>query len=83
MHTITYSEARQNLAQTMLKTVDQHAPILITRAKGESCVLMSLSQYESLEETASLLRSNANAQRLISSIAELRAGNGTERELLE
>ncbi|MGR3806571.1 YoeB-YefM toxin-antitoxin system antitoxin YefM [Pasteurella testudinis] len=83
MQAITYSEARQTLAQTMLKTVEDHNPILITRARGESCVLMSLSHYEALEETAYLLRSSANAQRLSESIAQLRNADGVERELLE
>lgn len=42
MRTISYSEARQNLSATMMKAVEDHAPILITRQNGEACVLMSL-----------------------------------------
>lgn len=41
MRTISYSEARQNLSATMMKAVEDHAPILITRQNGEACVLMS------------------------------------------
>ncbi|WP_140412587.1 type II toxin-antitoxin system prevent-host-death family antitoxin, partial [Escherichia coli] len=52
MRTISYSEARQNLSATMMKAVEDHAPILITRQNGEACVLMSLEEYNSLEETA-------------------------------
>ena len=44
---------------------------------------MSLEDYEALEETAYLLRSPKNTRRLIESIAELEAGNGAEKELLE
>lgn len=80
MRTISYSEARQNLSATMLKTIEDHAPVLITRQNGEPCVLMSLKEYESLEETAYLLRSPANAMHLMNSIEELRSGKGVERE---
>ncbi len=83
MRTISYSEARQNLSATMMKTVEDHAPIMITRQNGEACVLMSLEEYNSLEETAYLLRSPANARRLMDSIESLKAGQGSERDLLE
>jgi antitoxin YefM len=83
MRTISYSEARQNLSATMLKTIEDRAPILITRQNGLPCVLMSLEEYESLEETAYLLRSPANAKHLISSIEDLRSGKGAQRELKE
>ncbi|WP_339058391.1 YoeB-YefM toxin-antitoxin system antitoxin YefM [Candidatus Regiella endosymbiont of Tuberolachnus salignus] len=81
MRTISYSEARQNLSATMVKVVEDQVPILITRQKGKSCVLMSLEEYESLEETAYLLRSPANAKRLMHSIEELRSGKGIIRDL--
>ncbi|ASN87291.1 MULTISPECIES: YoeB-YefM toxin-antitoxin system antitoxin YefM [Pectobacterium] len=83
MRTISYSEARQNLSATMMKTVEDRAPILITRQNGEACVLMSLEEYNSLEETAYLLRSPANAKRLMNSIESLKAGNGEERDIIE
>lgn len=83
MHTVTYSEVRQNLAQTMQEVVQNHEPVLITRAKNESCVLISLAHYRSLEETAYLLRSPANAARLQRSIEQLKQGKGVERELAQ
>src|SRR5690606_37938518 len=76
MRTISYSEARQNLSATMIKTVEDRAPVLITRQTGEACVLMSLEEYSSLEETAYLLRSPTNARRLLDSIDNLKNGNG-------
>ncbi|MCK3655809.1 prevent-host-death family protein [Pasteurellaceae bacterium Macca] len=82
MQTITYSEARQNLASLMLNTVNNADHVVITRAKGESCVLMSLSEFEALQETAYLIRSPVNAQRLIESIHQLRQGNSQERTLI-
>lgn len=83
MHTLSYSEARQNLAKTMQEVVQNHEPVLITRTKNEDCVLMSLAHYRSLEETAYLLRSPVNAQRLNQAIQQLKNGNGSEQELSE
>lgn len=82
MRTISYSEARQNLSATMMKAVEDHAPILITRQNGEACVLMSLEEYNSLEETAYLLRSPANARRLMDSIDSLNQAKERKRTLL-
>ena len=83
MNTITYSSARSNLAQTMDKVCDDHAPVIITRKAAKPVVMMSLDDYEALEETAYLLRSPKNARRLLESIAQLEADKGTERELAE
>ena len=83
MNTITYSSARSNLAQTMDKVCDDHAPVIITRKAAKPVVMMSLDDYEALEETAYLLRSPKNARRLLESIVQLEADKGTERELAE
>lgn len=83
MNTITYSEARSKLADTMEKVCDDHAPTIITRKNSRSVVMISLDDYHALEETAYLLRSPENAQRLLESVAELENGGGTERELVE
>ena len=83
MSTITYSEARSKLAETMEKVCDDHAPIIITRKNSRSVVMLSLEDYEALEETAYLLRSPKNARRLLESIAELESGAGTRRVLVE
>jgi antitoxin YefM len=83
MNALTYSQARSNLAKTMDKVCDDHTPIIITRKNQRSVVMISLEDYESLEETAYLLRSPRNARRLLESIAELESGGGVERELTE
>ena len=83
MNTITYTSARSNLAQTMDKVCDDHAPVIITRKAAKPVVMMSLDDYEALEETAYLLRSPKNARRLLESMAQLEADKGTERELAE
>jgi len=83
MRAITYTSARNNLASTMKKVCDDHDPIIITRKSNEAVILMSLEDYEALNETAYLLQSPKNAKRLIDSIKELNAGKGQEREILE
>jgi antitoxin YefM len=83
MDAITYSAARANLARTMDRVCEDHEPIIITRNGDPSVVMVSLEDYKSLEETAYLLRSPANARRLLSSIAQLNAGQGAPRELAE
>jgi len=83
MEAITYTAARQNLAKTIERVCRDHAPVVITRKASDSVVIMSLEDYEALEETAYLLRSPKNTRRLIESIAQLENGKGTERELIE
>jgi antitoxin YefM len=83
MDAITYSHARGHLAKMMEKVCDDHAPVIITRQHQRSVVMISLEDYQALEETAYLLRSPKNARRLLESIAELETGGGLERELLE
>ena len=71
MDTITHTSARGNLAKTMKKVCDGHAPVIITRKSADPVALMSLKDYQALEETAYLLRSPKNARRLLESVAEL------------
>ena len=81
MDAITYSAARANLASTMDRVCNDHEALIITRNGEQSVVMLSLEDFQALEETAYLLRSPANAKRLLSAAAQLTAGKGTEREL--
>jgi antitoxin YefM len=81
MEAISYTNARSNLAKTMEKVCEDHDPVIITRRNENSVVMMSLEDYQALEETAYLLRSPKSARRLLESIAQLESGDGTEREL--
>jgi len=83
MDAISYTSARANLASTMEKVCSDHAPVIITRKSKNPVVMLSLEDYQSMEETTYLLRSPANARQLLESIAELEAGKGVERELIE
>ncbi|HEY8990923.1 MAG TPA: type II toxin-antitoxin system prevent-host-death family antitoxin [Luteolibacter sp.] len=83
MNAISYSAARENLASVMDQVCENHDPLIITRKRSQSVVLLSLEDYESLQETAYLLRSPANAARLAEGIAELEAGKGILKSLSE
>lgn len=83
MDAITYSAARANLASTMDRVCNDHEPLIITRNGEQSVVMLSLEDFRALEETAYLLRSPANAKRLMASIEQLTEGKGQERKLAE
>lgn len=81
MDTLSYTAARKNLSRTMEKVCDDHAPVIITRKSERPVIMMSLEDFEALEETAYLLRSPNNARRLLDAVAELGAGGGETRDL--
>ncbi|MBC7593352.1 MAG: type II toxin-antitoxin system prevent-host-death family antitoxin [Kineosporiaceae bacterium] len=83
MRTMTYSESRAHYAETLSAVVNDREEIVITRAGHEPVVIVSLDEYESLKETAYLLRNPANARRLLGSIERLESGRGTVNDLTE
>lgn len=83
MKTMTYSESRAKYAETLNSVVDDREEVVITRAGHDPVVIVSLDDYESLKETAYLLRSPENARRLLASIDRLEAGRGNVRDLVE
>ena len=83
MDTITYSAARANLASTMNRVCNDHEALIITRNGEQSVVMLSLEDFQALEETAYLLRNPANARRLLSAAAQLTAGKGVEKKLTQ
>lgn len=83
METINYTHARAHLSETMDRVNEDHVPLMVTRQKGEPVVMISLSEFNALEETAYLLRSPKNAERLINSVNSLRAGKAKARSLIE
>ncbi len=83
MHAVNYSEARANFAAMLDKVNDDHAPVLITRQKGKPAVLISLDDYNALDETAYLLRSPESARTLQASIDELKRGGGIVKTMEE
>ncbi|MGH3332945.1 MAG: type II toxin-antitoxin system Phd/YefM family antitoxin [Nocardioidaceae bacterium] len=83
MKTMTYSESRAKYAETLNSVVEDREEVIITRAGHDPVVIVSLDDYESLKETAYLLRSPENARRLLASIDRLEAGRGNVRDLVE
>lgn len=75
----SYSELRQNLKKMIDWTSDNHEPAFITSHKERKAVLMAYDDYCSLEETAYLLKSPSNAQRLLKAILESEKGKNTKK----
>ena len=83
MKALSYTALRSNLAKTMEKVCDDHEPIIITRKSEGAVVMLSLEDYESLEETTYLLRSPKNVKRLLESLSQLEEGRGMVKVLQE
>ena len=83
MAQVSYSELRNNLASYMDAVCDDRSPLLVTRQNARSVVLISEEEYEGLMETVHLLKSPANAERLMRSIEEANRGRLTPREPLK
>jgi len=76
MSTITYSTARDHLAEVWDQTVSTREPVIVSRRGSESIVMLPLEEWEGLQETAHLLRSPSNARRLLAALNRLDSGKG-------
>ena len=83
MDAMTYTALRANLASAMDRVCDDPEALIITRNAEQSVVMLSLEDYKALEETAYLLRTPANAKRLLAATAQLNAEKGVARTLSE
>lgn len=83
MTTFSYTNARNNLASVMKKATDDREPITITRNGHEPVVVLSMDEFESMEETLHLLSSPANAERLRQGLADFEAGKFEDHKLAE
>lgn len=81
MDAMTYAAVRANLASVMDRVCNDHEALIITRDGEQPVVMLSLEDYKALEETAYLLRTPANAKRLLSATTQLNAGKGRRRKL--
>jgi antitoxin YefM len=81
MKTVSYTELRENLATLLDKVLDDREPILIERRGHEDVVLIAADEFSSLLETVYLLRSPANAARLLEALAQARGGKLKEMSL--
>ena len=83
MKTMSYTESRSRYAEVLDGVVDDREEVIITRAGHEPVVIVSLADYESLRETAYLMRSPANARRLLDAMEDLEAGRGEAHALID
>jgi antitoxin YefM len=83
MHAVTLKEAKLNLERIVEQVIADAEPAIVVTESGEQVVFLPLDEYNSWKETLYLLSSPANAERLRRSLAEARAGDVQERELLE
>lgn len=79
---ISYSQFRQNLKAMIDKVIGTHEPFYITTHKERKAVLVSYEDYESLTETAYLLKNPAMAKRVLNAVIDLKAGKGNSHELI-
>ena len=83
MKTMSYTESRKRYAEVLDSVVNDREEVVITRAGHEPVVIVSLADFESLRETAYLLRSPANARRLLDAMQRLESGAGERHELVD
>ena len=83
MDIVSYTDARANLKGVMDRVVADRTHVVVTRQKAEAVVMVSLSEWNAMEETMHLLSSPKNAERLRASIQQMDAGKGKERQLIK
>ena len=83
MKTMSYSQSRAHYAEVLDSVVDDREEVVITRAGKDPVVIVSLDDYQSMKETAYLMRSPENARRLGEATDQLERGEGVVHELLE
>ncbi len=83
MDVISYSDTRAHLKEVMDRVVADRAPIVVSRQKAESVVMVSLSDWNAIEESMHLLSTEANRSRLLVAIQQLDGGKGEARDLIE
>lgn len=83
MNAIPYSTVRRELVETMERVCNDHAPVIVTRKNARSVVMMSLEDYNAIEETNYLLKNPKNAEHLRQSLKQYEQGQYQVRKLME
>ncbi len=82
MEALTYTQIRKNFAEAMNRVCEDHKPVIITRQSSSPVVMMSLEDYNAMEETLYLMRSPRNAERLLKSISDIKSKHLKEHDLI-
>ena len=80
MKTMSYTESRARYAEVLDGVINDREEVIITRAGHDPVVIVSLADYESLRETAYLMRSPDNARRLLDAMDRLEGGRGVAHD---
>lgn len=83
MTTLSYTHTRNNLAKVLEQAEENHEAIVVTRSGKKPSVIMSMEEFEGLQETLHLLSSSNNAHRMQKSLEDYNAGNFVSENLIE
>jgi antitoxin YefM len=83
MKVINYTEFRKNLTKNLDTVNNDRDIVVISRSKGKNIVVMSLDEYNSIQETLFLMSSNQNRKRLEEAILEMEKGKYLKKQLIE
>ena len=83
MDAITYTQARKNFTQTMNRVCKDHAPLIITRQAEDPVVMISLEDYNAIEETLYLFRSPRNAKRFLAALQQAENNEFVKKDLID
>jgi antitoxin YefM len=83
MEAATYTQVRKNFANIMNRVCDDHDPIIITRQNARPVVMVSLEDYNAIEETFYLFRSPKNAARLSKALQDLENKKFLSKDLID
>lgn len=83
MRVINYTEFRNNLAESLNVVNDDKEIVIVSRSKGKNVVMMSLEEYNAIQETLHLISSKANQKRLDAAIEEMNKGKWEKHDLIE
>jgi antitoxin YefM len=81
MEVMTYTDVRASMKEVMDRVIHDRVEVIVTRKKREAVVMISLEEYNAIQETLHLQKSPENARRLQAAIAQLDAGKGVERDI--
>ena len=81
MQVLNYTEFRNKLAENLNRINEDSEIMIVSRSKGKNVVVMSLEEYNAIQETLHLSSCNTNRKRLDEAIAEMNAGKYLKNKL--